>query len=179
MITIGARQGSGKSGLTLTKESETSYPVLVSLHLLRQGIHAQVGSFFEGAALLAHDDVVTGYVKFDLDDLVLGVAGFVEFQKDFSSDDIVIKRDHLIDFLLDEVDQLSVCIEMDGLDSDLHGVSSYGLCPRMGVLVHFFQFLDRVVRVDLGGTQVGMTEQFFDTVYIGAVVEHVGRERVA
>src|SRR5690242_4412440 len=49
----------------------------------------------------------------------------------------------------------------------------------MGLGMDFSQFLDRIVRVDLGGGKVGMAQKFLYRIEVSAVLEHVCGESVA
>ena len=100
------------------------------LHLPGQGIHAQVRRLFKRTALLTDNDIIPGHLKFYLYDLILGVAGLVQFQKNLTSEDIIIIGYHLIDLFLDEINQFTVCVKVDGLDGDLH--SALGVKPWDG-----------------------------------------------
>jgi len=51
--------------------------------------------------------------------------------------------------------------------------------PGVGVAVGFFEVLARHVGVDLGGAEVGVAQQFFDGVDVGAFVEQMCGEAVA
>ena len=44
----------------------------------------------------------------------------------------------------------------------------------MGLFIYRFQFLNRVVCVNLRGRQVGMPENFLDGIEVGTIVQHMG-----
>ena len=49
------------------------------------------------------------------------------------------------------------------------------MCAQIGA----FQAVDRDMRVDLGRTEVGVSQEFLHDAQIGAVVEQMGREGMA
>jgi hypothetical protein len=100
--------------------SETADLLLVFLDLPGKGIHAQIGGFFEGAALFAYDDIVARQLDLDLHDLVLHVGRPVQPEEYLPANDVVVKSDQFVHFVLDEIDEFAVGVEMNGLNSDLH-----------------------------------------------------------
>ena len=84
--------------------------------LFAECFDGQVSGFFKSAALLLCSQILAGDLDPDLDHFVLQIIGLVQSQENLAAQDVVIKMDQLVHFLLDKIEQLPVCIKMNGLN---------------------------------------------------------------
>lgn len=71
--------------------------------------------------LSASQKISTGNVDFDFGDLVFSVVTFLNPQEHFTRNDLIMEGVELFNLALDEIEQASVCVEVNGMNLHLHG----------------------------------------------------------
>ena len=61
----------------------------------------------------------------------------------------------------------------------MHFIHNNPSRSRVGLPVDFFKFINSIVCVHLGGSQVGMTQEFLDGIQVGTLIKHMSGKSVA
>lgn len=143
----------------MTMNLNAAHLRFVTIQLLAQCVDAQVGSLLKSCAFFLHNQIVARNIQVNFHHFILRRWVVVYLEKNIGADDVIEKLFQFVQSLLNEVHQLLIYPEIDGLHLHFHNDSF--MAPRMGAVIHRFDLLYGIVRIHLRGRQAGMTQQLF------------------
>lgn len=96
--------------------------VFMLFHLAGNRGNTGIHGFFEGFALAFYVKLVAGNIQFYLGDFIGCFIGFIKAQENFAADNTIVKMGEFPNLLFNEIDELVIGCEMDGLNLDSHNV---------------------------------------------------------